>query len=319
MEDATEVVDIESAHRRAYDEIMTYRCMLLAALSLLVAARVVGAREADPCRVEARTGLRECKQTCRDAFREVKDTCSKRDPVCVDACRLGRDECRAPFEVELAAARAVCDEALHAAKRTCREQFGDGTAELDACVDQAQGVAFACRDAARESVAADLRQCGSNFRACVETNCPPEAPVDRATFRACKLDARDVLRRCVVGCRDEFQLDKDTCLDRDHACVEVCRAARTDCRAPILEVFEAALTSCADERQNAIEVCRSLYPADTPERDACIDQAQLAAFACRDAAREEAKPGLRVCRDDFVACAQACPPPGGSPSGAFVR
>lgn len=63
-----------------------------------------------------------------------------------------------------------------------------------------------------------------------------------------------------------------------------------------------------------IDVCRSLYAADTPERDACVDQAQLAAFACPDAAREAAKPGLRACREAFLDCAVACPPP-----GAFVR
>jgi hypothetical protein len=298
---------------------MTYCRMLLAAFSLLVGAGLAGAQDADPCRVEARTGLRDCKRACRDVFREARDTCSKRDPACVDACRVGRGECRTPFEAELEAVLAICDDTLRAAKRACRDQFADGTAELDACIDQAQGVAFACRDAAREGVAADLQQCRRDFRACVDTTCPPEEPVDLATFRACKLDARDVLRRCVAGCREDFQLDKDTCLNRDHDCVEACRAARSDCRAPILEAHEAALVVCADERQSAIEVCRSLYAADTPERDACVDQAQLATFACRDAAREEAKPGLRVCREDFIACAVACPPPGGSPSGAFVR
>lgn len=298
---------------------MTYSRGLIGVLWLLVAAGVAPAQEGDPCRDEARAGLRSCKRACRDAFRVAKDSCSKRDHECVDACRLAHDECRAPFEAELATANAMCDETLHAAKRTCREQFAEGTAELDRCIDQAQGVAFACRDAAREAVADDLRQCRRDFRACLETTCPAEAPVDPATFRACKLDAKDVLARCVVGCREEFQLDKDTCLDRDHECVEGCREVRTECRAPILAVFEAAIEACAEARQSAVDVCRSLYAADTPERDACVDQAQLDAFACRDGAREAAKPELRVCREDFITCAQACPPPGGSPSGAFVR
>jgi hypothetical protein len=298
---------------------MTYARILIGALCVFATVAAAPADEVATCRLDARQGLRDCKRTCRDAFRIAKDGCSKRDHVCVDACRVAHDECRAPFEDELQAAAEVCDEALHTAKRTCREQFAEGTAELDRCIDQAQGVAFACRDAARETVAEDLRLCRRAFRACVQTTCPPETPVDPAVFRACKLDARDVMRRCVAGCREDFQLDKDTCLDRDHACVEECRTARTACRAPLLALFEAAVQLCADARQSAFDVCRSLYAAGSPERDACVDQAQVDAFACRDAAREAARPGLRACRQDFVTCAEACPPPGASPSGAFVH
>jgi hypothetical protein len=296
---------------------MTPHRLLLATL-MLAAAVPAWTQEIDPCRTEARAEFRTCKRDCRDAFREAKDTCSKRDHACVDACRLERSTCRAPFEAEVAAAVAQCDAALHDAKGRCRDQFADGTAELDACIDQAQGVAFACRDAAREAVQGDLRRCRRAYRGCVSDTCPPETPVDPAAFRACKLDAKDLMLRCVAGCREEFQLAKDTCLDRDHACVEACRAERTDCRAPILAVLDAALDVCATDRQAAIDTCRTLYAADTPERDACIDQAQLAAFVCRDTAREEARPGLRACREAFVDCAEACPPPG-SPSGAFVE
>jgi hypothetical protein len=298
---------------------MTHRRILLGMVWLALAAGVGRADGVDPCRSEAREGLRACKRDCREAFRVAKDACSKRDHECVDECRAGHDACRAPFEAELDGAVTLCDEALRAAKRACREQFPDGSAERDRCIDQAQGVAFACRDAARETVAADFRDCRAAFKGCVETTCPPEAPVDPATFRACRLDARDVSRRCAATCREEFQLAKDTCLDRDHECVEACRAARGECRAPLVAAFEEALGVCAADRAAAIDVCRSLYAADTPERDACVDQAQLAAFACRDAAREAVKPGLRVCREAFLDCAVACPPPGGSPSGAFVR
>jgi hypothetical protein len=296
---------------------MMNRTMVLVALTVAFAAPV-RAEGTDPCRTDAREGFRTCKHECRDAFRQAKDTCSTRDPVCVDGCRTGRQACRAPFEAERDAAVAVCDATLHDAKQVCRGEFAEGTGELDGCIDQAQGVAFACRDAAREAVHDDLRACARTFRACVIDTCPPEVPVDRAAFRACRLDARDLMLGCLADCREAFQLDKDTCLDRDHACVEVCRAERTECRAPILAVLDAALAACTTDRQATVDTCRTLYAADTPERDACIDQAQLEAFACRDAAREIAKPDLRVCREAFVGCAQACPPPSGSASGAFL-
>jgi len=287
-------------------------------LTLVVASVVpVAAQDVATCRSEARVGLRDCKRGCKDAFREVKDTCSKRDHVCVDGCRAERRTCRAPFEEALDAAVAVCDEALRAAKQACRAQFADGSVALDTCIDQAQGVAFACRDAARETVNPDLKQCRRAYRGCLESTCPPEAPVDPATYRACKLDAKDVLVRCIATCREDFQLAKDTCLDRDHVCVEACRATRGECRAPILVVFEDAILACADARQTAIDNCRALYEPNTPQRDECVDQAQLDAFRCRDDAREAARPGLTDCRDAFRTCAEACPP-AGSPSGAFL-
>jgi len=291
---------------------------IMLACCLALAAGPASGEGVAVCRDDARSGFRLCKKACKDAFREAKDTCSKRDHECVDACRVARRACRAPFLATLDATVAVCDEALAAAKALCRAQFADGSPARDACIDQAQGVAFACRDAAREVVAPDLRQCRRAYLACVADTCPPEIPVDPALFRACKLDAKDVLLGCIATCREEFQLAKDTCLDRDHACVEACRAERSQCRAPIVAVLEDALAACGEVRQTAIDTCRALYEPDTPERDACIDQAQLAAFRCRDEAREAARPGLAACRDAFRVCAQACPPPVASPSGAFV-
>jgi hypothetical protein len=290
--------------------------VLLAGPVLLASVAIAG--ELDPCRSEARGEFRTCKRSCRDTFREAKDTCSRRDPVCVDDCRTLRRTCQAPFEPGREAAIAVCDAALRAAKHVCRAQFDDGAAALDACIDQAQGVAFSCRDDAREAVAPDLRQCRIAFRQCVRDECPVENAADRTTVRACKRDARDLLRRCAAGCREGFQLATDTCLDRDHVCVEGCRTTRADCRAPLLPTFDAALEVCATTRGTSIDNCRTLYGAGTTERDRCIDQAQLDAFRCRDTAREAARPGLNGCRETFQACARGCPPPGASPSGAFL-
>jgi hypothetical protein len=49
----------------------------------------------------------------------------------------------------------------------------------------------------------------------------------------------------------------------------------------------------------------------------CIEQAEVAAFQCRDDARNAARPGFASCRAGFKSCVQACPPPP-SPSGAFL-
>jgi hypothetical protein len=101
--------------------------------------------------------------------------------------------------------------------------------------------------------------------------------------------------------------------------VEACRSARDECRRPFVAALEAAVAECAGERDAAILACTTLHERRTPARDRCIDAAQTDAFRCRDAARELLKPDLRDCRQAFRECADGCPPPGGSPSGAFVR
>ena len=125
----------------------------------------------------------------------------------------------------------------------------------------------------------------------------------RACVREAKRDAKD----CNATCKEDFQTAKDACLNRDHDCVEVCRAQRSECR--LATGFDAAIDACND----LLEQNRQQCPTGDG-RDACIDQAQVAAFQCRDAAREPATPLLQQCRKDFRSCAQACPAPAaGSP------
>jgi hypothetical protein len=123
----------------------------------------------------------------------------------------------------------------------------------------------------------------------------------RPCVREAKRDAKD----CAAGCKETFQTAKDTCLNRLHSCVEVCRANRSQCR--LDSGFDAAIDACND----VLEARRAQCRADNPPgdaRDLCIDQAQIAAFQCRDAARELARPLLKQCRKDFRNCAKACPP-----------
>lgn len=271
------------------------------------------------CKADAKNVFRGCKRDCKETFRADKDSCRKIDHVCADACRADRAVCVAPVRAALDAAIAACDATLADARARCRGQFADGTDQRDRCIDRAQVEAFECRDEAREAARPGLKTCKRAFRRCIREQCPPDAPVDRDAFLACRADAKDLQKRCKGSCREAFQLAKDTCLDRDHACVEACRADRSACRAPFLEALETAVAVCQADRDAAIAVCKQLHERSSEARDRCIDAAQTDAFRCRDDARELVKPDLSACRDAFRDCARACPPPPSSPSGAFVR
>src|SRR5689334_5340483 len=45
----------------------------------------------------------------------------------------------------------------------------------------------------------------------------------------CRDEAVQDRKDCRSDCRESFQVAKDGCLNRDHACVEVCRAQRSEC------------------------------------------------------------------------------------------
>jgi hypothetical protein len=121
--------------------------------------------------------------------------------------------------------------------------------------------------------------------------------------REAKQDAKD----CTADCKEALQTAKDACLNRDHDCVEVCRADRSQCR--LDSGIDAALDACNDALEARRAQCRADTQPDTAERDACVDAAQVDAFECRDSARELARPLLKACRKAFRSCAKACPAP----------
>jgi hypothetical protein len=277
---------------------------VVAGLAILLPAAVSLARNA--CVADAAAEHKECKADCKEDYQAAKDACLDRDHDCVEVCRAHRSECREATGID--AAISACNATLYDARKTCRDTYAAGTPERDACIDQAQVVAFVCRDTAREQAKPLLKQCRKDFRACARTcarNDPPN-PLDR---KQCKLDALVTYRGCKADCREDFQVAKDGCKHRDHACAEQCREDRADCRQPVLDQRDAAIAQCNATRSAAVDNCRTLYGEGTPERDACIDQAQVVAFRCRDDAREAARPDLKVCRDAFRACVQSCPPP----------
>jgi hypothetical protein len=201
----------------------------------------------------------------------------------------------------------ACRIAKEAAIADCKTDFAPGTIEREICIDDAQVDAFVCRDTARETWKDEVRMCRSAFRTCA-TACPPGAgsPID---LGQCCRDARAAYKVCLADCREDAQLGKDTCRNRDHECVEQCRVDREPCRDPVRDQLATDVGSCNTKRDASIQDdCLVNFPAPGPDQDACIDGYQVVAFQCRDVAREAARPGFAPCRAGFHSCASACPP-----------
>ena len=273
--------------------------------AFIVMTGVTAVHAGNPCVGDASGTYKDCKGGCKEDFQTAKDTCLNRDHACVEACREDRRHCRDASGIDDAIAQ--CDATLVAARRACRQNNPTDPDNRDKCIDQAQVVAFQCRDHAREVAKPALKQCRKDFQECAQA-CPPADPPSSADPKQCKADAKTAYQGCKAGCVEDFQAAKDECRNRDHVCVEGCRATRDDCLEPVLNSLVADYAACNATRDGAIQNCKDTYAAGTPERATCIDNAQVAAFQCRDQAREDARPGLDQCRADFQTCAQGCPP-----------
>jgi len=280
---------------------------LASAAALAVLLGSPAARAGDPCLDDARERFKEAKDSCQQNFQAAKDACLNRDPLCVEACRSGRDDCRAATGVD--AAIAACNATLTAAKQQCRASHPAGSADLDQCIDQAQVVAFQCFLAAVAQAKPALRECRKSFKVCALA-CGPSVPANPDGVKQCKLDAVQAYADCKAASQDDFHVTMDACLNRDHNCVEQCRADRDTCAQPVLNQLASDVGACNATRDAAIQNCQNLYGDGTPEQAQCIENAQVAAFQCRDQSRENAWAGLNGCGWDFRMCAQACPPAG---------
>src|SRR5437667_9575488 len=85
----------------------------------------------------------------------------------------------------------------------------------------------------------------------------------------CIQDARGEFKDCKAGCVEDYQVAKDACLDRDHQCVELCRAKREDCREAT--GIDQAFAACEATLESAKQNCRDQHPAGSDDRDRCID------------------------------------------------
>lgn len=280
------------------------RWAAIAAAVLCLAAASTASAGRGPCVREANAAFRTCHGSCVEGFQADKDACLNRDHACIEVCRAERAECRDATGLD--AALAQCEATLDAARATCRANTLPGTPERDACIDAAQLAAFQCRDAAREAAKSAILACRTGFKTCALACAPASPPVD---VPQCRRDAKAAFDACQAVCREDVQVARDACINRDHACVEQCRDDRATCRAPILATFDAAIAVCAATRASDVAACEAAFGAGTPELDQCIDNAQVTAFLCRDAAREAARPGIVACRQGFVTCVRACPAP----------
>jgi hypothetical protein len=284
----------------------------IAAAAVVVFALSVSAAHAGLCVGAAAQAKRECKAICQEDYQIAKDACLNRDHACVEVCRTERADCRDAIAIRdparpLDEVIAECDATLEIAKQACRDAYLAGTPERDHCIDQAQVVAFQCRDQAREDAKPALKECRRNFKTCAKA-CPPADPPSSVDPRQCKADAKAAYAACKDACIEDFQLAKDICHNRDHACVELCRDARDVCLQPVIDQLVSDVADCKATRDTEVQNCKDLYADGTPERHTCIDNAQVKAFQCRDQAREDARPGFEACRQDFQTCALACPP-----------
>jgi len=125
----------------------------------------------------------------------------------------------------------------------------------------------------------------------------------------CVKDARITKKDCVATCVDQFKVAKDSCLNVNHDCADACRAGRKTCFDQPLSALQTCTSGCNSTLDGAKADCRSKWAEGTPERDKCIDDAQVAAFQCRDTCREGLdRATLRLCRQTFHSCMRACPP-----------
>src|SRR5262245_46169879 len=184
-------------------------------LGLAVGATTV--RADNPCIGDARETFTDCKGDCKEAYQVAKDQCRNKDHDCMEGCRAGRAECvlNTTLDEELAA----CRDTLRAAKDDCRTTHAGDDAAIDQCIDAAQVTAFLCRKAARKAAKPSILACRAGFRACAQV-CPVNPDNNENIDKVqCKLDAKDAYLDCKAGCREEFQEQKDLCLNRDHDCV----------------------------------------------------------------------------------------------------
>jgi hypothetical protein len=132
----------------------------------------------------------------------------------------------------------------------------------------------------------------------------------------CVARAKADFQHCTADCKEAFQVAKDSCRKVDHECVENCRAEYdgdgdsqiVGCVTPFLENRATKLAVCQATLEDAKAICRLNNLEPGPARDACIDDAQVSAFLCRDTVREEFQPDLARCRAAFKACIKLCPP-----------
>lgn len=287
------------------------KLLLLAVAACMLTWAPLAFAGARPCVREAKHDAKDCTAGCKEALQTAKDTCLNRDHACVDVCRANRAQCRLDSGID--AALEACNDILEAARAQCRAEHAPRAAARDACIDAAQVDAFECRDAARELARPLLKHCRNAFRTCAKA-CPAPGPAKPTPDpKGCIRDANAVAKACAATCKEAFRVAQGDCRDRDHECMEQCRAGRGTCREPVRAILNADLADCATGRATGVGDCDTRYPTPRDETaaiafDQCVDGVQVQAFVCRDDAHDNARPGFLVCTQNFRSCVDtSCP------------
>lgn len=152
---------------------MTRIWLVCGALAVFMSPAAWGFTKNPQCVLDAKAEKQLCTSTCQDNFRADKDLCWNVNHDCADVCRAERDTCVAPIYTALQTCLDGCNATLDTAKATCRALYADGDPQRDVCIDQAQGVAFNCRDTCREQLDRDgIKLCRQAFHECIFA-CPP--------------------------------------------------------------------------------------------------------------------------------------------------
>src|SRR5262245_36163021 len=221
---------------------MNRTVLSLALVAAMVAGFAVNGRagQVGQC-IKAATGdFKDCKTGCKDDFQTAKDACINKDHDCVDACREGRAECVDATGFE--AAIRACNAEAQVEIANCKHIFPPDSDALEQCIDNALTGAFVRRQGVRTAKKPELAACRAGFKACVRA-CPPgSGPV--VDPKQCRIDAKTADKACLSACLEDFQVAKDACRNKDHACVETCRSTREACNAPVQATLDAGIAQC---------------------------------------------------------------------------
>jgi hypothetical protein len=121
----------------------------------------------------------------------------------------------------------------------------------------------------------------------------------------CDTAERAVGLDCLRSCALDSQNLSNTCLTRDLSCLDVCGEQRLDCRDAT--GLDAAYSGCDAQLATTAAGCLAQFPGDPLQRFACVFAAAKEDARCREQARDADRGALQHCRQQFFACADACP------------
>jgi hypothetical protein len=153
----------------------------------------------------------------------------------------------------------------------------------------------------------------------------------------CVANARATRDDCVKQCRDDFWAQKFMCRDVSPGCGVACLAGRLTCVSNVRTILQTGQVPGGTQLENCLtgtngcdqalsdakalcfapncpqgQTCTSCQLNDTTCQD-CVDNAQIAAFTCRDTCRDAYRANAIVvselanCKAAFKTCVKACP------------